>query len=404
MDNKKKKILIFVPEFPKLSETFIEREVSKLVERNNFDVLVFSLKRADGKLSENLKDRIIYRRLNVFTAFLGFLAYLFDSKKSSQALSLFSSANYSPLGKIYIISKGFGYAKILKTYKPDHIHAHFLSKSSSTLIMIVAQYLGVPYSVSAHAKDVFVEADMVSQKAYTAKFITVCNHKALRRCIELSGIQSPKNIYLNYHGFDPKQFEAEAFQSLPKFEKPFVFSIGRLVEKKGFQYLIEAAKFLKERRIAHIIKIAGPGPLYEKLNDQIKKAGLENQIEILGEGKGLPFEEIIKYYRIADVFVLPSVETNEGDIDGVPNVLIEAAFFKLPIVTTNAGSIPEFITNGETGLIALQKNPYDLANTLEKVVIDADLRKSLGDKAYLKAKEMFDINKNIVGLENLLAS
>jgi glycosyltransferase involved in cell wall biosynthesis len=166
--------------------------------------------------------------------------------------------------------------------------------------------------------------------------------------------------------------------------------------------MIEASKILHDKGIAHRVDLVGPGDLYQDLDKMIGDIGLRDTVFIHGSGKGTPFKEVLEYYKVADIFVLPSIETDAGDVDGVPTVCIEAAMAKLPIVSTNAGGITDLIEDGVTGIIVEQKNPQAIAESVEKLLSDKELADKLSLKAYSKAVQMFDITKNTGELESML--
>ena len=408
--NSKKKVLIFVPEFPRLTETFIQREVSKLIELGNLDITVFSLKKASGKLFDNVKDHVVYGRLDLFSFIAGFFNFLFgDLKGLKKAYSLLISSDsgdnmdYGFFGRVSLFLKSVGYAYLFSKEKPDHIHANFMSWPS-TMAMVAAELLEVPYSISAHAKDVMVEGEFFAPKVKTAEFISICNKFAYASCVEQSGKEDPENVLLQYHGIDPKKaFDVEI--SVEKPDKAVLFNGGsRLVEKKGQKYLIEAVGILKDKGYDFELHIAGPGPLYEDLVSQIEDKGLEDCVFIHGEGKGVPFETVVSYLKIADVVVQSNINLGSGDADGVPTFVIESALMGKPIVSTDAGSITDLIKDGETGVVVSQKDPEALAKGVEKLLNDRKLAVELGTKAKEKAEQMFDLEKNVKELESLILS
>ncbi len=402
MNEPKKRVLYFVPEFPRISETFIEREISKLIEWGNLDVTVLSLAKATGSTSQAVMERTVYKRLS-FTDFLGGLVYLFTSPRD--VIRYFKLAreipNQSLLPKVYFFLKSLGYTKIIARLSPDHIHAHFFSWPSTT-VLIASHILGIPFSISAHARDVFMEGELIAKKIQSAKFVSICNSFARNKALDLAGKDvDPTKVKLIYHGIDPKIFETPP--KMPRWEAPAIFLGGtRLVEKKGIKYMIEASKILVDRGTRHRVDLVGPGDLYYELDKLIGDLGLKNTVFIHGGGKGTPFAEVLEYYKVADVFVLPSIETGAGDADGVPTVCIEAAMAKLPIVSTAAGGITDLIEDGVTGLIVEQRNPQAIADSVQKLLSDKELATKLGQNAYAKAVQMFDITKNIGQLENLL--
>jgi colanic acid/amylovoran biosynthesis glycosyltransferase len=419
----KKKIVIFIPEFPRASETFIEREISKLVEFGNLDISVVSLAKASGEMSSATQSVIHYEKLTLSTALSAFFSYvvfhplkilkihklilgkdpvpyLFNLKKSNAV----EKDKRSALGRLHNARfihflKGIAYAKVFEKYSPDQIHAHFLS-DPSTIAMVAAKVLNIPFSISGHARDVFVEGTLIPVKVREAKFIAICNKFAWQKCKELSGSENTQNVKQMYHGLDMNIFSSPPKMKKP--DRPLIFLGGtRFVEKKGIKYMLEASKILKERGIAHQVDLVGSGPLYGEIKQAIADFGLEDIVVIHGEGKGMPFSKVAEFYKIADVFVLPCIETGSGDADGVPNVVLEAAVARLPIVTTNAGSVTDVITP-EIGVLVPQKDPTAIADAVENLIFDSEKRKELGEKAYQRVKEMFDIEKNAKALEQLL--
>jgi glycosyltransferase involved in cell wall biosynthesis len=389
----KKRILYFIPEFPRLTETFIEREVSKLVESGNLDISVLSLVKGIGVTSKETLARVSYKRLDFISFIQGLFYVVIRPLRVYKAFTLVSS---NP----YLFFKSLGYAKIFSSYNPDHIHVHFLSEPS-TIVLIASIVLDVPFSVSGHARDVFMDGTLIPQKVKYAKFVAICNGYAYRKCIELAGSGLSDKIHKIFHGIDPN-----LFSGTPKIEKPsvpLIFLGGtRLVEKKGLRYMIDASKILKESGTKHQVVLVGPGNLYEELLEYVKKLDLEDTVIIKGEGKGTPFEVVKEYYKIADIFVLPSIETLEGDADGVPTVVIEAAIAKLPIITTNAGGISDLVVDGETGIIIPQRDAQALAEKIDHLIIHPELRKSLGEKANERATVLFDLDENVRKLEEFL--
>ncbi|PIS22230.1 hypothetical protein COT50_03045 [candidate division WWE3 bacterium CG08_land_8_20_14_0_20_41_10] len=401
-NGEKKRVLYFVPEFPRISETFIEREIAKLINLGNLDITVLSLSKATGSTSEEVSRRTVYKRLGVLV-FLGGLSYLIVCPKEivrcyQLALQLPNKGFFS---KTYFFLKSLGYTKIMASFKPQHIHAHFLSWPSTTAL-IASHILNIPFSISAHARDVFMEGELIPQKIASAKFVSICNSYAYKKALELTGGKvDVSKVKLIYHGIDPAMFASPA--KMPKWGVPAIFLGGtRLVEKKGLKYMLEASKILVDRGIAHRVDLVGPGDLYDELTKMIGDLGLQETVFIHGEGKGTPFNEVLEYYKVADVFVLPSIEAGAGDVDGVPTVCIEAAMAKLPIISTNAGAITDLIKDGVTGLIVEQRNSQTIADNIEKLLLDKPLANKLAYNAYAKAVKMFDIDNNIGQLESLL--
>lgn len=395
-----KKILVFLPEFPVLTQTFIARDLEKLVEADNLEIKIVRLKKGSGELPKILENKVHNARLN-FIDLLFSLKYLLIKKNKVKELRkiIRGDLTKNDWQKAYILWKSLGYTNILKNYHPDEIHVHFYSDFSS-LAMFVALMLDIPFSISAHARDVLEYPHLPKTKAKKAKFITVCNKNAYDRLLKISEAD-PNKVYLIHHGLDYRSLFGKLGDA--KKEKGLIFMGGtRLTAKKGIEDMLEASGILKQRGIEHHVILIGPGPLYQSLQEKISELDLLDSFEIKGEGKGAPFSEIAPYYLKADLFVLPLTKSSLGDEDGIPNAIIEAALARNPIITTDAGSVSELIINDVTGIIIKQKSPEVLATEIEKLLFDEKRKQRLGEAAFHKAIEMFDQEKNVKQLERLL--
>ena len=389
----KKRIVYFIPTFPGLSETFIEREVSKLVDLGNLDVHIVSLNRGKGKTSEKVLALTEYQRLTWATSFSAIRYFFTRSKQVLEAFKIVKNP--------YLLLKSLGYTKKFQNLKPDNLHAHFFS-APSTSVIVASIILGIPFSISGHARDVFVEGTLIREKVRRATFASICNGFAWKKCVEIAGEDLKGKIRLIYHGIDTHLFELPAKKEKPS--RPVIFMGGtRLVEKKGITYMLQASKILLERGLDHQLELVGAGPLLDDVRTEIIESNLQDNVFIHGNGEGMPFEEVKEFYKIADIFVLPSIETAEGDADGVPTVVIEAAIARVPIITTNAGGITDLVEDGITGLLIPQKDAKAIADAVLVLLMDPQLRSLLRQNAYNKAAEMFNIEKNAAELEKLLS-
>lgn len=395
-----KKILYFVPVFPRLSETFIEREITKLLELGHLDIHLVAIEKEIEPSSQVVLDRVKYIHLGLFDILAGIRLFLVSPARVLAAYKLAGtkSKTCSP-AYLYLFCKSVCYAAVFQRYHPDQIHVHFLS-NPSTIVMIASKILNIPFSISAHARDIFVDGDLIPEKVVNSKFISICNDYAWKKCIELSGFKNISNVHRIYHGIDER-----IFLGSPRITKPnrvTIFPGGtRLTEKKGLIYLIEAARIVKDHGYDFQIDFVGPGPLYEFLQQKTSELDLDDNIIFHGGGHGTLNKDVIDFYKVADMFVLPSIQTQNGDVDGVPTVVIEAAFAKLPIITTQVGSISDLV-DSSTGLIVPQQDALAIASAIERLIKDPTLRTTLGERVYGKAIEMFNLNKNIKQLEDLL--
>ena len=401
--SRKKRIVVFIPEFPVLTETFIQRDLVRLVESGILDLRILYLKSGSGALDEALKPlshKIGLNLIDILFSLRYFLARTEEIKKIKHILK--GDLTKNGLARLYLLIKSLAYANIIKNYKPQELHIHFYS-DFSTIGMFVAIVLGIPFSISVHARDVFEYPHLPKSKAELAKFITVCNKAAYERCLAISEAK-PGKVYLIHHGIDPKKtFPSQVSGVKP--DLPMIFMGGsRLTEKKGVDYMLQASKILKDRGIKHRVDLVGVGDKYSEIEKRAQELGLDNTFFLHGGGKGLPFEKLAEFYLVADLFVLPIVKSPLGDADGIPNVIIEAALAKLPVITTDAGSVGELIIDDTTGVVVPQRNAEVLATEIEKLLLDEPRRKRLAEGAYNRALEMFDPAKNTDKLEKLLLS
>ncbi|MGD2170553.1 MAG: glycosyltransferase, partial [Gammaproteobacteria bacterium] len=206
-------------------------------------------------------------------------------------------------------------------------------------------------------------------------------------------------VELIYHGLDFNRFDANPGASSDRdgsdAARPVrLISVGRAVDKKGYGVLLQALAGLPAGlhwRFAHI----GGGELLEALRRQARELGLEQRIDWLG---GLPQSEVLARYRDADLFVLPSRVSGDGDRDGLPNVLMEAQSQGLACLSTNISGIPELIVHAETGWLVEQNSIGQLGEALEKLIRDPALRARLGEAGCRRVRQHFSMDAGIDAL------
>src|SRR3990167_4117130 len=219
-ENQKKRILYFIPEFSRLTETFILREVGQLIKNDKLDITVLSIQKGSAPLGIEVEKRTFYERLNLLILLQAFVIYLVRNFRGMfEAFSLVTSIDERPVfERLKLFIKGVGYAKIFEKYNPDQIHAHFFSWPS-TIALVVSKVLDVPLSISAHARDIFVEGSLIKVKSKNSRFVAVCNEAAAKKCREIEG--DTGNIYKIYHGVDLKD-EFLVTSTIEKPKKPVI--------------------------------------------------------------------------------------------------------------------------------------------------------------------------------------
>jgi glycosyltransferase involved in cell wall biosynthesis len=173
-----------------------------------------------------------------------------------------------------------------------------------------------------------------------------------------------------------------------------------MVEKKGFPILMRAAAMLAAEGIEFELAIIGDGPQRDELERLANGLGLANKVYFPGF---LPIEEVIGTYRYADVFALTPIVAHDGDRDGLPNAIIEAMACGVPVVSTNVGGVPELVVHEQTGLLAQPGNVQEIAQYLERALIDQPLRQKITANAWRRVARDHDADRNAHALGSVFA-
>ncbi|MEQ1848811.1 MAG: glycosyltransferase family 4 protein, partial [Nitrospira sp.] len=232
-------------------------------------------------------------------------------------------------------------------------------------------------------------------KLRRAKFVVTCtgaNHHHLQ---EVCSQGAP--IHTIYHGVDTARFAPDADR--PVSTIPMILSVGRFVEKKGFLFLIEACRIIREHGVHFHCRIVGePDEQSELVRDLIRRYGLEQKVSI---EPGVTQEELRTIYHSATVFVLPCHIVDNGDRDGIPNVLAEAMASGVPVISTSVSGIPEIIEDRRNGLLVTPRDPVALAKAIEELLVDHDFRNNLAQAGRDTICGMFDSIKTTKQLFDL---
>lgn len=286
-------------------------------------------------------------------------------------------------------------ATAARAEKVTHIHSQWVN-SCGTIAMYGAWLLNVPFSFTGHAADLFRERCALEDKIRRADFI-VCISE-FHRDFYLKHGARPEQLFVAYCGIDPAWFHPPAASEHVS-ETPFrILSSGRLVEKKGFVYLIDACRILKDRGEQFECVIGGSGPLESSLREQVQQLGLERCVTITG--KALQQEKIIDFMHGGDVYVLPCVWSSDNDVDGLPQMLMEAMACGLPAVSTRLVGIPDLIRNEDTGLLVEPNDAVELADAIARVMHEPALRRRLADKGHRWVNDKFDLKNCLDPLIN----
>lgn len=280
-----------------------------------------------------------------------------------------------------------------------HLHAHFAS-GAANVARLASKLAGVPYSITAHAKDIFHEEvdldDLRRKVADASTVITVSDYNVRYLRETLGEAAAGGKVRRIYNGLDVPQFPFED----PADRPPLVLGVGRLVEKKGFADLVAACRVLADRGVEFRCTIVGEGECGRALREQVHNVGLGRGVELVGP---MPQKRVFDLMRQAAVFAAPCVVGKDQNRDGLPTVLLEAMALGTPCVSTDVTGIPEVLRDGQTGLLARQGDPGALAAAIERLLADGPLRSRLARQARRLIEDEFDITRNAARIREIFA-
>ncbi|MDZ3838174.1 MAG: glycosyltransferase family 4 protein [Rhodospirillales bacterium] len=370
--------------YPRLSETFIAQEIRAL-ERRGLDIRLYSLRRPTDAavhpihaeiaapvvyLPEYLRDEparvtAAWRRARRLPGYRSaWETWRRDFRRDRSASRI----------------RRFGQAVVLAAeLDPDvgGLHAHFLHTPAS-VTRYAALMLGLPWTVSAHAKDVWTIPEWEKrEKLACCRWLATCSQVNARHLAALA--PEPDRVRLAYHGLDLSRFPPPPSSRVARDGSDqtgpvTIVTVGRAVEKKGHDVLIEALGRLPADlhwRWVHV----GDGPLLPALKRQAEAAGLSDRVDWLG---ARPQADVLAALRRADLFVLACRIGADGDRDGLPNVLLEAQSQALACVATSVSAINELIEDDRTGLLVPPDDVEGLAIAMARLICEPALRQRLG--------------------------
>ena len=405
--------------FPRLSEIFIASEIYRL-EQAGLPLRLFVIKSSDEAVQHDVVSRIrakpeylpraapvsnISLARWIVAHFRVFLPELLEAAKRRPwgVLRAGLAAHWQAVRsrrsffswprKVYF--KEFLQAislanRLLRASDVRHLHAHFCH-GATTVTWLAAMITGLPFSFTAHAKDIYCEslnpAGLLRRKLAAARFVITCTEANRKFLQPLAG---NTQVHCVYHGLNAEFTRLLAQTS----DRPATngclraLAVGRLVPKKGFDTLVEACDTLRRQGVHIEALLVGESGEHEvEIRRRIAERGLEQNIRLTGP---MSQSNLLEQYRRATVFCLPCRVLENGDRDGLPNVLMEAMACGLPVVTTGISGIPEMIRDGENGLLVPPDDPKALAGALLRVHRDRDLARRLSQQARRVVRERFN--------------
>ena len=395
------KTAIVLKGYPRLSETFIAQEIRGL-ERRGVDIEIVSLRHPTDSHTHPVHDEIAAPVRYLPEYLYQEPRRVFRAWRAMRKLPSYRAAFRTWLSDLRRDRtpnriRRFGQALVMADELPadiDHIHVHFLHTPAS-VARYAAILTGRRWTVSAHAKDIWTSPDWeIREKLDACDWLVTCSAYARDHLARLD--KSGSRVELVYHGLDWTRFpappERRALRDGSDATDPLrVLSVGRAVEKKGHDVLLDALSRLPQGlnwRLWHI----GGGELRDTLRARAERLGIADRIDWLG---ALPQGDVIDRYRDADLFVLASRVGGDGDRDGLPNVLMEAQSQALACIATDVSAIPELIVDTETGLLVPSEDADALSAAIADLAANPERRLFLGRSGESRVRGHFSFDAGV---------
>lgn len=358
--------------FGSQSHTFIRREVRAL-RQLGLDVSLYGVRRDAASCATDAQDLVRE------TSYLYPLSALSVLKHNARFFKS-SPAHYAHGALRALLSEEFSLkrrAKMLYHYVVSaehasrliadgatHIHAHFMNVSAS-IAMYAAWHSKIPYSITVHSAGTYKTPHIlgVAQKLADAQFLVMISHYNIDYFDAITPCR--RKCHVVRCGMDLRDFPLRPPRKRDETAPARLLGVGRFVEKKGFIYLVEAAKLLQQRGVSFELTIIGDGPLLEEVRQRSRELGVDKQVHLVGRQGS---EEVRRAMSQADAVIVPSVTSQSGEKEGLPVVIMEAMATGLPVVASDHSGIPEIVRPHETGILTPERDAEAIARGIEEAL------------------------------------
>jgi glycosyltransferase involved in cell wall biosynthesis len=348
----KPKVAYIVSRYPHLPETFILREMNELVEQG-FSVELFPLVMQRQSLvhpeAAHWLDELHHVRFFSWKCIRANLRMMF--RRPCRYCAIFFQMLWFNLSSVrfllralFIFPVAVEMAEEMQALEIGHIHAHYATHPALAA-WIIWRFTGIPYSISVHAHDIFVNRTMLKQKLDGAVFIRAISQFNKAFLVHLYGAQVEQKIQVIHCGISTDRYTHKQNPVSSDFQ---IINIGSLQPYKGQAHLVEACTMLKEQGFPFHCRIVGGGELQSALAKQIEQLGLSACVELVGPKTE---NEVTLLLAGSDCFVLPSVVTPSGKMEGIPVVLMEALASNIAVIASDISGIPELVRDQVSGLL-----------------------------------------------------
>jgi colanic acid/amylovoran biosynthesis glycosyltransferase len=393
------RVAYLVVMFPCYSETFVLREVRELM-RRGVEVTVLSLRGFSERIMDEdarsvlphtwyspylfswglLRSNIYYmvKRPRVYAGVIALLL----AKLYRNPRELLKNAALLP--------KSVHFARCLQERKIQHLHAHF-ANYPATAAYIISRLTGIPYTMTAHAHDIFQNQLLLPEKLSRAKKLFAISEYNRQFIIRNCPGVTPEKIEVLHCGLDLSPHTRAGGEGV---EPRMILSVGRLMAIKGFDTLVKALAILRDQGCGFRCTIAGDGPERRRIEQLVERRNLRGAVELVGERTP---QEVFELMGRAEIFVLPSrpAGRKSGVMDGIPVSLMEAMTLGIPVISCPVSGIPELVVNEETGLLVPPGDEQRLAGAIARLIDNEELRRRLGRAGREKVEREFALARTV---------
>lgn len=389
-------IIYIVNEFPTNSEVFVFNEIRSLHEMG-LDISFYPLRR--NKIGEFGSD-LIHLCLEEPKGILVNLYYLIVVLLTHPLLLItnfrcFFEDGFRPrdfAGQLLSLAHACRLISIIQKRFTDNniiLHAHFAGRTAETA-WYANELGGLTYSVTVHATDIYTAKNLIRirRRLNRAKHIVSISEFARNFLIQQNLVPLTIPIDVIHCGVDTKKVFPRNIAS-PSNQEKIILSVGRAVEKKGYHDLLEAFKLVESKFPEARLVIIGDGPKLPGLQQKAKNFGIDEKVDFLGFVTNL---EVQEWYQKADLFILSCIKGVDGDMDGIPYVLMEAMATGVPVISTSISGIPELIVNEQNGILVPPHDPNKLASVMEELISDVGLARRLSIAGRQTVEDNFNLH------------
>lgn len=406
-------VVYVLKRYPRLTETFILNEI-RAMERLGERLRIFSLLPPEPPPHHPMVAEV---RAPVLSPPDGWMAKARLFARSHWAAARAAPSRYArtlalamqrtltsrhPLSLWRQFARAGVLAEVCRRERVRHIHAHFANAPTS-VAHFAHRMTGIPFSFTAHAKDIYLARPAILRRhLHAAEFVATCTGYNAEYLRALAPELDPRKIRLVYHGIDLQTFAASGTVARRSAATRCarILAVGRLVPKKGHEDVVAACAALRRRGVEFHCEIVGSGPLHAALSADVRRHGLDGRVALRGS---MTHRELIEVYRAADLFVLAPRIAEDGDRDGIPNVIAEAMAVGVPVVATRVSGIPELVRHERTGLLAPSRDPAALADAMAQLLTNPELAQRLASEARDVLAREFDLWQTTRRLHALMA-